>query len=226
VSFIGKVRFVRLILIKRGLHRVGILLTGCHNESDVQGKERTMGSTFRGRRFRGRWNTVGTFAGFDGGLLLRLDGNGWWLQEDAVRWKHVAFRPMIEVHEGASGTFMRVVGQEVGATFRPIEPVVVSRVEHIFRGWSGTSSYRLANGEIWQQIDAFKKPRYVLEPEALVFRDGRALMMEVANTRVQVKHGHPHALAGLPLLSPDAPVPNGLRRAAWEQSSGAVRPLQ
>lgn len=139
------------------------------------------------RRLLGRWRTVGTFAGFEPEMLLGLEDGRWWIQENCVSRACVAFRPLMEVFEGPHGYEIGIAGHDMSACFREVQPVSTSVVLGIFRGWSGFSFYRLADGEVWEQADATRRVRYVLRPQASVFRDRDRLYMEAGNTRAQVR---------------------------------------
>jgi hypothetical protein len=93
----------------------------------------------------------------------------------------------MEVWTAAHDHWMSVVGQAVTRGVRPVETVSQGRVRDVFHGWFGDTVVVLENGQLWKQDHPLVRRRYVLRPDAWVFREKGEYWMEVANTRARVR---------------------------------------
>jgi hypothetical protein len=58
-----------------------------------------------------------------------------------------------------------------------------------FKGWTGSTVVKLANGQVWQQIDASYHNRYVHSPDVAIqaYNFGYQMIVAGVATPVQVK---------------------------------------
>lgn len=56
---------------------------------------------------------------------------------------------------------------------------IESRIDGTFNGWSGSTSYALTNGQIWQQATYKYEYAYKIRPEVILYQDGIYYMMMV-----------------------------------------------
>jgi hypothetical protein len=65
-----------------------------------------------------------------------------------------------------------------------VELVTECELDGNCRGWDGTTSFRLANGEVWQQSAwRCRGSLHLCSPEIRVWRIGARYFLEVAGTR-------------------------------------------
>jgi hypothetical protein len=57
--------------------------------------------------------------------------------------------------------------------------VVDSRIDGEFKGWEGETTFRLQNGEVWQQAASGHKYTYVYSPKVLIYQSGSEFRMKV-----------------------------------------------
>ncbi len=62
-----------------------------------------------------------------------------------------------------------------------------SRIEGEFNGWDGNTIVKLANGQIWEQVDYHYEYRYAYRPKVLVYKTGNIHRMQVERTRKPVR---------------------------------------
>jgi hypothetical protein len=56
---------------------------------------------------------------------------------------------------------------------------VDSKIDGAFKGWTGRGTYKLINGQYWQQVNYKYKYKYKHRPRARVWRDGSHYHLEV-----------------------------------------------
>jgi len=126
----------------------------------------------------------GEFEGFDDGKLFRMDNGTYWLQNQYQYWYYYEFRPDASISQEHGGYVLTVAGKSV-----PVVnvDVIESRIEGKFEGWDGNSTYKLINGQIWQQSVYKYQYKYAYRPETLIYRVGGSYVMHVAGTEAKVK---------------------------------------
>ena len=61
----------------------------------------------------------------------------------------------------------------------PTSAVVESQVDGEFNGWTGTTVFKLANGQIWQQSSYAYTYHYAFRPKVLIYKSGITYKMKV-----------------------------------------------
>jgi hypothetical protein len=61
-----------------------------------------------------------------------------------------------------------------------------SRVDGEFTGWTGTSVFKLANGQIWQQSSYAYTDHYAYRPKVLIYRSGALYKMKVDGVSTEI----------------------------------------
>ena len=56
---------------------------------------------------------------------------------------------------------------------------IESRIDGEFKGWEGETTFRLQNGQIWQQAADGHKYTYVYSPKVLIYQSGGVFRMKV-----------------------------------------------
>jgi hypothetical protein len=67
--------------------------------------------------------------------------------------------------------------------------VIESRIDGEFEGWTGSTVFKLGNGQIWQQTSYAYHYHYAYGPKVMVYKDGGTFRMKVdgVNSTVAVR---------------------------------------
>jgi hypothetical protein len=69
---------------------------------------------------------------------------------------------------------------------RPVQVVTKSRIDGAFKGWTGRGTYKLVNGQYWQQTTYKYKYKYKYRPVARIWKDGSRYYLEVDGMETMV----------------------------------------
>ena len=72
-----------------------------------------------------------------------------------------------------------------------MQKITESNISGQFRGWKGRGAYKLANGEIWKQVQYLHKYKYeiVSRPKAIIWREGSRYYLEVEGMDDKIEVG-------------------------------------
>ncbi|HZZ91239.1 MAG TPA: hypothetical protein VFE23_01685 [Usitatibacter sp.] len=126
------------------------------------------------------------FEGFDEEALFELSDGTFWVQDEYRYWYFYAYRPEVELFESAGSVKLRVTGQSESVRVRNVQ-ATVSRVVGEFKGWEGSSSYPLENGQVWTQSRYKYEYKYAFNPKAVVYDSNSGMVMTVARTTAHVR---------------------------------------
>lgn len=129
----------------------------------------------------------GEFEGFDGETLFALSDGSYWVQNEYKYWYHYAYCPRIQIIDSSGRYLIRVDGQSETVAVQQISGVIRSKINGEFKGWDGSSTYKLMNGQTWQQSAYKYKYKYSYMPEAIVYNPGGGYVMKVAGTSAKVR---------------------------------------
>lgn len=62
---------------------------------------------------------------------------------------------------------------------QPFETFMESRIHGEFEGWTGATTFRLVNGQVWQQIDGTHADYDAFRPKVMIHQEGPAYRMKV-----------------------------------------------
>ena len=88
------------------------------------------------------------------------------MQSQYKYWYHYAYNPDAIIEEKNERTVLKVAGQAIPVS-RAYD-VVECRIDGEFKGWSGNTSYKLTNGQIWKQAHYSYEYRYAYRPIATI----------------------------------------------------------
>ena len=129
----------------------------------------------------------GEFEGFANDKLFKLKDGTFWLQTDHTLWRYRASTPKAQIVEIIDQLFLQIEEETEIARVRQIFDVVESKINGIFRGWEGETSYELQNGQIWQQIRYQFENKFAYRPDVLIYNTGSETLMRVEGTTVSVR---------------------------------------
>jgi hypothetical protein len=129
----------------------------------------------------------GEFEGFDSDKLFVLSDGTFWLQDEYKYWYHYEYCPRVQIVDSAGEILLQVEGETETVAVRQIFDVICSKINGEFRGWDGSKSYALVNGQVWQQYKYKYKYKYAYRPVAVIYASGGHHIMLVAGTSASVR---------------------------------------
>jgi len=127
----------------------------------------------------------GEFEGFNDEVLFKMKNGTYWVQAKYKYWYHYAYCPDVTITKENATYIMTVAGHSIPV--RRVQDVIESRIDGEFKGWDGKTSYKLQNGQVWQQSTYKYEYKYAYMPEAVVYEGGSGYKMCVAGTTADVK---------------------------------------
>lgn len=128
---------------------------------------------------------AGSFYGFNSDRLFKLANGTYWIQSKYQYWYHYAYRPDVVITQEGSTCILTVADHSIPV--RRISDVIESRIAGEFKGWDGKSTYRLANGQLWQQTRYKYEYKYAYNPEVLIYPADGDHIMKVEGTEAEVR---------------------------------------
>jgi hypothetical protein len=93
----------------------------------------------------------GTFVGWSGETMFPLENGQCWLQAASSSYSLYASHPKVVITKVGSLYEMSVEGVTETVTVALAQYVVKSQIDGTFTGWTGTTTFSLTNGQMWQQ---------------------------------------------------------------------------
>lgn len=92
---------------------------------------------------------VSNFTGFHENALFKMDNNTYWLQSRYHYWYCSSYRPNAIIMDINGSILLVVNGNSVPV--KRIYDVIESHINGAFKGWKSKISYKLSNGQVWEQ---------------------------------------------------------------------------
>ena len=127
----------------------------------------------------------GEFDGFDDEKLFLLADGTAWLQGRYRYWYHYAYMPEACIVRKNGHLHIDVCGKSVEV--RQTQVHFVGTLDGEFKGWDGSSVYRLTNGQVWEQTAYKYEYKYAYRPEAIVYEASSGTLMAVEGTVASVR---------------------------------------
>ena len=130
-------------------------------------------------------NIVSDFQGFNENTFFKLSNGTYWVQAKYEYWYHYAYMPEAKLVEENGRTFLFVEGRSIHVN--QVHDIIESRIDGEFEGWTGNTTYKLANGQIWQQARYKYEYKYAYRPEVIICNINGSYVMSVAGTQADVR---------------------------------------
>ncbi len=127
------------------------------------------------------------FEGFDDEMVFELADGSFWIQDEYKYWYHYAYRPRVNILRKGGRLYLQVDGQNQVVAIHQITDVIKSQVNGEFKGWEGETTYKLTNGQVWQQSTYSYEYTYSYMPEVTVYSAGGGYKMRVEGTLADVR---------------------------------------
>lgn len=132
-----------------------------------------------------RGKIVSDFLGFRDRAIFKMEDGTYWVQAKLRFWNHFEHHPEAVIEE-KNGEYILTVGKKSVAV-KQAENVVDSHIVGEFLGWADGRKYKLANGQIWKQIEFLYKTFHTYNPKVLICKVNGREIMYLEGTRVFVK---------------------------------------
>jgi len=127
----------------------------------------------------------GEFRGFNDEVLFKMKNGTYWIQARYQYWYHYAYCPDTTIIK-ENGRYILTVAEH-SIPVRKLMDIIESWIDGEFKGWDGKATYKLQNGQVWQQSTYKYEYTYAYRPEALVYESDGGYKMCVAGTVADVQ---------------------------------------
>jgi hypothetical protein len=121
----------------------------------------------------------GSFTGWSGETVFKLDNGQFWQQASYAYMYHYAYHPSVSIYPKDTGYQMKVEDVDETLPVRRLTGVIESSIDGEFLGWDGDTVFKLLNGQIWQQASASALAHASVNPKVLVYRGSGGYKMQV-----------------------------------------------
>jgi hypothetical protein len=127
----------------------------------------------------------GSFYGFDDQAVFKTQDGSYWRQVNYRYWEYITHNPKVLI-EDVGGKLMMTVAGETTEVER-LDGVEEVTIDGEFNGWNGKRSYKLSDGQQWEEIGYRYKYRRADNPDAFIVRHGEATLMYVDGIHARVE---------------------------------------
>lgn len=140
------------------------------------------------------------FMGNDGEIVKLADGSLWEIKSEYEYLYEYSPSVIICPDKGKLGVKGKMLNVQRLGPARPVEKekkeekdadwdILESKIDGDFEGWEGDTIFKLANGQIWQQIDGRYKYKYMYAPRVMIFKTEGGYQMQVngVDGRIRLK---------------------------------------
>lgn len=126
----------------------------------------------------------GEFQGFNDEVLFKMNNGTYWVQAQYQYWYHYAYCPDATITKENGKYILTVDGNAIPV--RRVTDVTESKIDGEFKGWDGNTSYKLQNGQVWQQKTYKYEYKYAYMPDVVVYEAAGGHKMYAAGTTADV----------------------------------------
>lgn len=127
----------------------------------------------------------GNFDGFNDNVIFKMADGTYWMQSEYKYWYHYEYRPDAVITEEKGVFILTVAGESVA--IKQLRDVIESTINGTFDGWKGGSTYKLTNGQVWQQCRYKYDYKNAYRPQAVVGNMNGEYLMFVEGTYAVVR---------------------------------------
>lgn len=125
------------------------------------------------------------FTGFDENSVFKLSNGTYWVQAKYEYWYHYAYRPQAVIALENGQYTLTVASHSIPV--KRLYDVIESKIDGSFEGWDGEKTYKLANGQVWQQAEYKYQYKYSYRPDVIIYKISGKYIMAVDGTKACVK---------------------------------------
>ncbi|MDQ2913497.1 MAG: hypothetical protein M3T56_09600 [Chloroflexota bacterium] len=112
---------------------------------------------------------AGPFSGWSGETAFDLCNGQVWGQVEYAYLYQYAYRPNVVLELSGSGWTLSVQGVRHTIRVRQVDDFVRSCIDGTFDGWTGDTTFELANGQVWKQDRYAYLYHYAYRPSVLIY---------------------------------------------------------
>ena len=97
--------------------------------------------------------------------------------------------PEVKIYSNGNDYKLEIEGFEEPVICRKIKNVIESTIDGEFKGWEGSTIFKLSNGQVWQQSSYAYMYHYAYNPTVLIFesKDGIKMKVDGVDELISVK---------------------------------------
>jgi len=119
------------------------------------------------------------FNGWDEGAIFKFDNGNVYIQDEYKYNYYYEYRPLATVYSKDGQMYMKVDGLSESVRIRPLENYFESKIAGEFKGWEGSTEFKLTNGQIWKQTQYDYHYHYAYMPNVMIYNDGYSVKLKV-----------------------------------------------
>ncbi len=115
-------------------------------------------------------NVDGEFNGWEGETAVKLSDGSWWVQSGYEFNYCYGYNPKADLYN-ENGTIKLLINGcgNIGIPVEQLSNVIESKIDGEFKGFEGSTIFKLRNGSVWKQKKYKYWYRYASSPECFVY---------------------------------------------------------
>jgi hypothetical protein len=122
----------------------------------------------------------GAFTGWHEDALFKLTNGQYWIQAEYKYEYNYQYRPYVTITGGLGGYVMKIDGMSNTVGVRRVD-ATESRIAGEFNGWSGDTTFKLQNGQIWKQASHAYWYHYAYQPEVVIYESSEGYKLALTD---------------------------------------------
>jgi hypothetical protein len=123
------------------------------------------------------------------GYLFKTSGGSFYEIIERTRQRVRERNPDVTIYKSGNDYKLVIEGFDEPVICRKIKDVIESTIEGEFKGWEGSTIFKLTNGQIWQQSEYSYMYHYAYRPSVTIYesKDGVKMKVEDVDEVISVK---------------------------------------
>jgi hypothetical protein len=103
------------------------------------------------------------------GYLFKMSNGKFYEIIERTRQRVRERNPEVKIYSNGNDYKLEIAGFEEAVFCRKIKTVIESSIDGEFKGWDGSTIFKLSNGQIWQQSSYAYMYHYAYNPPVLIY---------------------------------------------------------
>jgi hypothetical protein len=123
------------------------------------------------------------------GYLFKTSNGKYYEIVERTRQRVRERNPEVKIYSDGDDYKLEIEGFEEAVICRKIKNVIESSIDGEFKGWDGSTIFKLSNGQIWQQSSYAYMYHYAYNPTVFIYQsmDGIKMKVEDVEELISVK---------------------------------------
>jgi hypothetical protein len=123
------------------------------------------------------------------GYIFKISSNEFYIINESTRQRVRTRSPNVKIYQNGSDYKLIIDDFDEEVICKKVKNVIETNIDGEFKGWEGSTLFKMMNGQIWQQSSYAYTYHYAYSPSVLIYEFGGNWIMKVEDVddTIQVK---------------------------------------